>query len=247
MIFPLIYEFFQFLLRFPLYFLSPSIFSYVFYFPRFFLFRLNIKLYFFRETWTPLEDITLLEQSLSKNKSWSEISKTFPGRTQHTVKNRFLAVMGREMVLSRTAIRSLLKKQNNEQLIFEVLTKLKQGNTKEEPEINNETVMMCGLKRTQEDMGFEGPSGNAKKVKINNGLREGSLVGMETQSFKMTEYESPLQQENKDSNNLIDMLADKFNFWKEGEEEVEKKNFFVDDKKVNVGNALFNVDDFFSI
>ena len=153
------------------------------------------------------------------------------------------------MVLSRTAIRSLLKKQNNEQLIFEVLTKLKQGNTKEEPEINNEPpMMMCGLKRTQEDMGFESPTGNGKKVKINNGQREGNLVNMETQSLKLTHYESsPLQQENKESNNLIDMLADKFNFWNEGEEEVEKKNFFVDDKEVNVGNALFNVDDFFSI
>lgn len=157
--------------------------------------------------------------------------------------------MGREMVLSRTAIRSLLKKQNNEQLIFEVLTKLKQGNAKEEPEISNEPMMMCGLKRTQEDMGFESPALNGKKVKINNGLREGNLVNMETQSLKLTQYESssPLQQENKENNNLIDMLADKFNFWKEGEEEVEKKNFFVDEKEVNVGNVLFNVDDFFSI
>lgn len=151
------------------------------------------------------------------------------------------------MVLSRTAIRSLLKKQNNEQLIFEVLTKLKQGNTKEEPEINNEPIMICGVKRTLEDMGFESPTANSKKIKINNGQREGNLVNLETQSLKLTQYESPLQQENKEHNNLIDMLADKFNFWKEGEEDVEKKNFFVDEKEVNVGNALFNVDDFFSI
>lgn len=188
-----------------------------------------------------------MEESLAKNKSWSEISKIFPGRTQHTVKNRFLAVMGKEMVLSRTAIRSLLKKQNNEQLIMEVLKKLRSVCYSSE---ESKESLLAGdtIKRSRSQAGIESPSFPIKRNKFSRENDES--LNNETQSVKMTQYEgTPMIEAN--NNNLIEMLADKFNFWKEGEEDLEKKSLFgFNEEKEpnnNAGSSLFNVDDFFSL
>ena len=161
--------------------------------------------------------------------------------------------MGREMVLSRTAIRSLLKKQNNEQLIFEVLTKLRSScptnfNEKIETFQEMKDLTSSGFKRSQQEMGMESPCLPGKRAKFNTEHEE-NLINIETQSLKLTQYDSTPNTESKENNNLIDMLADKFGFWKEGEEELEKKGVFSEEKEnVNSGNsnALFNVDDFFS-
>jgi len=189
------------------------------------------------------EEIQLLEESLSKKKSWSEISKIFPGRTQHTVKNRFLAVMGREMSLSCTAIRSLLKKENNEELICEVLNKLRSkcsANFNEKIEKLNEMKVLPSavFKRSQQQMGLESPCLHEKRTKINP-EQEVNLINIE---IKLTQKKDLTQNmENKENNNLIDMLADNFKFWKDCEEEVEQKSFFCEGT-----HSIFNFDDFFT-
>ena len=166
--------------------------------------------------------------------------------------------MGKEMVLSRTAIRSLLKKMNNEQLIFEVLNKLRSSNPsinfenieqfkehepKEEQEIIKEHIskeQFISAKRIFAKEGLESPL-MRKKIKTNE---ETNTPIFETNSSGSIETNS------KDNNNLLEILNDKFNFWKEIEEETEKKSSFNDDsEKGNSSNGvtIFNVDDFFSL
>ena len=156
--------------------------------------------------------------------------------------------MGKEMVLSRTAIRSILKKMNNEQLISEVLNKLR-SNTSMNSEIDNETIepakevkkqnISILSKRNFCKMELDSPS-LTKKIKRN----VENLPVVETNSGSST-YES--NSENKENSNLLEILADKFNFWKETEEEEKKSTFNEDSDNGNTGNTLFNVDDFFSI
>jgi len=42
-----------------------------------------------RGPWSLEEDVILLKGILEKGKKWSEISKSLPGRTENSVKNRF--------------------------------------------------------------------------------------------------------------------------------------------------------------
>ena len=145
-------------------------------------------------------------------------------------------------MLSRTAIRSLLKKQNNEQLIFEVLSKLRSScptnfNVKIEMFHEMKDLPSLDFKRSQQQMQLENPCLPGKRAKFNPEHEE-NLINIEPQTTQ--------NMDNKENNNLINILADKFNFWKESEEEVQKKNFFSEEKENGNLNALFNVDDFFS-
>ena len=157
--------------------------------------------------------------------------------------------MGREMELSRAAIRSLLKKENNEELILKVLSKLRSSssaNINEKIENFNEMegLPSVGFKRSQQQMGLESLGLPWKRAKFNPEDEE-NLIKIETQSLKLTQYDSTVKLENKEDNNLIDVLDNKFNFCK-GEEEEEKKNLFCEEKENGKSNALFNVVNFFS-
>jgi len=150
-------------------------------------------------------------------------------------------VMGREMALSRTAIRSLLKKPNNEELIREVLNKLSSKcpmNFNEKIEkFNQMNDLPSVFKRSQQQMGLEIPCLPEKRTKFNPEHEE-NFINIE---IKLTQKnDSTPNMENKETNNLIDMLSDNFQFWKEHEEEVEQKSFFYE------GKSIFNVDNFFS-
>jgi len=175
---------------------------------------------------------------MNKNR-WSIISKIFPGRTQHAVKNRFLAVMGKEMSLSRSAIRNLLKKQNNEQLICKVLSKLR-SSCQVEKFHEMKDLTSGSFKRSQQQMGMESPCLTGKRAKFNPEHEE-NLINIENQSLKLTHYDSTPKMENNENYNLIDILADKFNFWKEDEEVLEKKSLFFEETY-----PIFKVDDFLS-
>ena len=184
----------------------------------------------------------MIEESLSKKKCWSEISKIFPGRTQHTIKNRFMLVMGREMSLSRTAIISLLKKQNNEELICKILNKLRSqfpANFNEKIEKFNEMKDIPSVfKRSQQQIGLESPSLPGKRAQFNPEHEE-NLISIEKKYTQKND--STPKRENQENNNLIDLLSDNFKLWKEREEEVEQKSFVYEGT-----NSVFNVDDFFA-
>ena len=79
--------------------------------------------------------------------------------------------MGREMSHSRTAIRSLLMKQNNEELICEVLNKLRSKcpakfNEKIE-KFNQMKDLPSVFKRSQQQMGLESPCLPGKRAQFN--------------------------------------------------------------------------------
>jgi len=149
--------------------------------------------------------------------------------------------MGREMSHSRTAIRSLLMKQNNEELICEVLNKLRSrcpANFTEKIETLNEMKDCASivLKRSQQQMGLESACLSGKRYKFNP-EHEKNLINSEIKLAQKND--STPKMENQENNNLIDMLANNFKFLKECEkEEVEQKRFIYE--------SIFNVDDFFA-
>ena len=60
-----------------------------------------------------------MEESLSTPKQWAKISKKFPGRTQHHIKNRFICVSSKELNCTREEIREMMKNDNILGFIFE--------------------------------------------------------------------------------------------------------------------------------
>lgn len=80
-----------------------------------FYFMLTIfHLFLTRKCWSLEEDISLLSESMNNPKKWAMISKNFPGRTQHDIKNRFICLIKKKNELSRRELRLFL---NSEQLM----------------------------------------------------------------------------------------------------------------------------------
>lgn len=148
--------------------------------------------------------------------------------------------MGKELMLSRTAIRNLLKKTNNEQLITDVLNKMR---ATLQPNVLNKTLL---TKRSFEKIFFESPMLRKKIKPEEEPMMSSSLMT----GTGMNINEGSLNFENKENNGgLDDILAEKFN-WKEFIEEPENKekeepeNFTMNHA---TNNGVFNVDDFFSL
>jgi len=146
--------------------------------------------------------------------------------------------MGREMSLSRTAITSLLKKQNHEELICEVLNKLRSGCPANFNEKIEKFKEIKDLKRSQKQIGLKSPYLPGKRAKFNP-EPDANLINIDINLTQKND--STPNMENIENNNLIEMLADNFKFWKESEEEVEQKSFLFEGT-----NNIFNVDDFFA-
>ena len=63
-------------------------------------------------------------ESLSTPKEWAKISKKFPGRTQHNIKNRFICVVSKELDNKRQKVRDLMKKNTIDGIILKILQNL---------------------------------------------------------------------------------------------------------------------------
>ena len=75
--------------------------------------------------WTIEEDLSLLEENLIHPKKWALISKKFFGRTQHTIKNRFILIMSKEFMISREKTRKLMNGKKFSLLVEKILNYLK--------------------------------------------------------------------------------------------------------------------------
>ena len=78
--------------------------------------------------------------SLKTPKEWSKISRNFPGRTQHHIKNRFIYLLSKELNIKREKIRDMIKKNNIINLIYETIECLnlkKQKNMNENEHYEN--------------------------------------------------------------------------------------------------------------
>ena len=60
-------------------------------------------------------------QTLSHPLKWSVISHSFPGRTQHHIKNRFIAIVNQELQCKRKEIRDFIRKKSINGLIGKTL------------------------------------------------------------------------------------------------------------------------------
>ena len=62
-----------------------------------------------------------MQNALLYPKKWSKISKNFPGRTQHHIKNRFISVVCSELNLKTIEIRNLIKNCALDEIICQTL------------------------------------------------------------------------------------------------------------------------------
>ena len=65
---------------------------------------------FSRNAWNLVEDIKLIQEFLQNTKQWAKITRKFPGRTQHQIKNRYFAVLTKELGFSREKIGDFSKR-----------------------------------------------------------------------------------------------------------------------------------------
>ena len=94
-------------------------------------------LFAYRNSWSLADDIKLLEENLISPKKWSIISKNFPDRTQHNIKNRFIVLISNELNMKREKTRQLL----NQKDILGIIKKALEGLTIEKKIELNESII----------------------------------------------------------------------------------------------------------
>lgn len=96
-----------------------------------------------KNEWNDSDDMCLLQLAIKHNRKWSRIAKNFPGRTQHSVKNRFLSLIAREYKISRKKLSPKLVSNIflHENTLHSLKKKLQEDQT-EEPFYNNAMVGM---------------------------------------------------------------------------------------------------------
>lgn len=96
-----------------------------------------------KNEWNDSDDLCLLQLAIKHNRKWSRIARNFPGRTQHSVKNRFLSLIAREYKISRKKLSPKLVSNIflHENTLHSLKKKL-QDDQAEEPFYNNAMVGM---------------------------------------------------------------------------------------------------------
>ena len=68
--------------------------------------------------------------TLNFSRKWAKVSRFFPGRTQHNIKNRFISLMVKHLKVSRKKLAEMAKEHNLDEEINSCLAKLKCKNQK---------------------------------------------------------------------------------------------------------------------
>lgn len=92
-----------------------------------------------RNAWNLDEDIKLIQEFLQNAKQWAKITRKFPGRTQHQIKNRYFAVLTKELGFSREKIGDFSKRNCLSEVSFLALDSLqakKEGTLTQENNLN---------------------------------------------------------------------------------------------------------------
>jgi len=77
-----------------------------------------------------------MRECLEKSKQWAKITRKFPGRTQHQIKNRYFALLTKELGLSREKIRDFTKRDCLYEVSIKALESLLGKNEKTEKSEN---------------------------------------------------------------------------------------------------------------
>ena len=95
-----------------------------------------------RKKWTLEEDIKLLEESLNNMKKWALISQKFVflGRTQHSIKNRFICLMVKYSNIKREKIQTLMKGNEIKKIVENLLEEIKFQKMSEKDIFEEESV-----------------------------------------------------------------------------------------------------------
>ena len=84
-------------------------------------FLMIFKIFEYRNSWTELEDLNLIQESLKFQNKWSKIAKSLFGRTQHAVKNRFIYLAMRLLMVEKTEVRESIRKKEGWKLAAKCL------------------------------------------------------------------------------------------------------------------------------
>jgi len=95
---------------------------------------------FYRNGWTLEEDIVLLEKALNNPKKWSKISIHFPGRNQHSVKNRFIYLINKEFNLKWQKTKEVIKREDLKILIRKTFDSLNEQQLRNSAETSKNLV-----------------------------------------------------------------------------------------------------------
>ena len=66
--------------------------------------------------------------NLEYPKEWAKIARSFKGRTQHQIKNRFFCLLTKNSGFNRKVIRQIVNKDQHFMLVYDILTMLKDEN-----------------------------------------------------------------------------------------------------------------------
>jgi len=122
--------------------------------------------------------VNLLNESLKYPKLWAKITKSFPGRTQHQIKNRFIKLLAKELKLKREKIREFINKNSligpisralvslgNQKRSFsinEVFNQQKGQEEEKKEENKEESSFLCEMSFSFEDF----INGNERRIEV---------------------------------------------------------------------------------
>lgn len=66
--------------------------------------------------------------NLEYPKEWAKIARSFKGRTQHQIKNRFFCLLIKNSNFNRKVIHQIVNKDQHFMLVYDILTMLKETN-----------------------------------------------------------------------------------------------------------------------
>lgn len=150
-----------------------------------------------------------MNESLKTPAKWAKISRRFPGRTQHQIKNRFIGLINRELRIKRERIRELIRQKNNKDSLKESISQtLKVLNVKTDN----------FLKRTKKENQEKNGNRNIKieeieKVPSNPIQNQLKLENQELQiPIPLTNNQTVIKNENQENSdpNLMDQFKNAF-------------------------------------
>ena len=69
--------------------------------------------------------------NLEYHKEWAKIARSFKGRTQHQIKNRFFCLLAKNTNLPRNVIRQMVNENQHFMIVYDTLSSLKEKIQKE--------------------------------------------------------------------------------------------------------------------
>lgn len=129
----------------------------------------------------------LLQEFIQNNKQWAKLARIFPGRTQHQIKNRFFALLTKELALSREKLKDLTQKNCLSgvcKLAIEALDARKEGAFYENAKNPKESLFLETT--TEENSSFDEVKENSNSFEMEFNFEE--FINFEREEKLFTDF-----------------------------------------------------------